>query len=274
MDAAHDRPAQTKGRKPVTELPTRDAAIPSSGPIRVSVSEGYRRWAATYDCSPNPLLALEERCLESVIPDLTGEFVLDLACGTGRWFEGLSRKRASAIVGSDLSESMLLQAAKKTAKGSRLVRADVCHLPYADARFDFALCSFAVGHIGAVDLFASECARVLKSQGELLVTDLHPRAYAAGWRTGFRDRGIAVEVPSLPRSSATLVSTFATAGFACREIAAFSFGLQEEAIFRLAGKLNVFESARRRPAICLYRFIRTIKPGENGEGINSSPEER
>jgi ubiquinone/menaquinone biosynthesis C-methylase UbiE len=239
----------------------------SSGPLCVSVSEGYERWAATYDRSPNPLLALEERCLDPLIPNLSGKCVLDVACGTGRWFKRLAGKEARSIVGSDSSVGMLSVAARKNTERTVLVLADAYRLPYADARFDFAVCSFAIGHIWAVQPFASECARILKPCAEMFVTDLHPQAYALGWRTGFRDGAIALEIPSLPRSSVEVVNTFLSAGFECAETAAFSFGPPEASIFRRAGKLAFFDSACRSPAICLYRFRRRESPyaGKNGE---------
>ena len=38
------------------------AQAPMGKPVvRLSIREGYRRWADTYDRDPNPLLALEER---------------------------------------------------------------------------------------------------------------------------------------------------------------------------------------------------------------------
>jgi len=243
----------------LTGRATEATGTTTPGPLQVSVAEGYERWAATYDCGANPLLALEERCIEGRIPDLTGKFVLDLACGTGRWFERLSHKGAQRIVGSDSSAAMLLVAAKRNANAATLIRADACRLPHPEARFDFALCSFAIGHIWAMDLFASECGRVLRPRCELFVTDLHPQAYAAGWRTGFRDGETAVEIPSLPRSSVELVDTFLSAGFECEEAASFPFGQPEEVIFRRAGKFAFFESACRGPAICLYRFRRSKK---------------
>ena len=70
------------GGSPVapTIAPAIDRQVSGSGsiPRRVSVEEGYKRWAATYDRTPNPLLALEQRCLLPLIPDLAGKRVLDL----------------------------------------------------------------------------------------------------------------------------------------------------------------------------------------------------
>ncbi|MGD0226654.1 MAG: methyltransferase domain-containing protein [Terriglobia bacterium] len=90
----------------------------------ISVEEGYERWAPTYDRDPNPLLALEERQLQLMIPPLKGKRVLDLACGTGRWLAWLMAAGATSGVGVDSSRAMLDVAKGKSAARSRLVQAD------------------------------------------------------------------------------------------------------------------------------------------------------
>jgi len=125
----------------------------------VSVQEGYERWAQTYDNTPNPLLALEERHLIPFLPDLKGRRVLDLACGTGRWLARLLARGASAGVGVDVSASMLRVAATKSAITGRLVLADCLQLPLRPSVFDFVLCSFALNHIQKLGVMARELAR-------------------------------------------------------------------------------------------------------------------
>src|SRR5438093_9518271 len=68
---------------------------------RVLSEEGYELWAPAYDRDPNHLLALEERTLKPLLPDLTGQQVLDLGCGTGRWLELLLDLAARRAVGVD-----------------------------------------------------------------------------------------------------------------------------------------------------------------------------
>ena len=60
-------------------------SLPFDAPRWVSPHEGHVLWAPSYEETPNALLALEERTLDPLLPDLRGKSVLDLACGTGRW---------------------------------------------------------------------------------------------------------------------------------------------------------------------------------------------
>ena len=54
------------------------------GPVRRSTTEGYNRWAATYDDAGNPMVGLDSRNLPPLIGDVAGLNVADLGCGTGR----------------------------------------------------------------------------------------------------------------------------------------------------------------------------------------------
>ena len=50
----------------------------------------FAAWAEVYDNDPNPLLALEERYLTRLLPDIQGKNALDVGCGTGRWLQRLA----------------------------------------------------------------------------------------------------------------------------------------------------------------------------------------
>jgi malonyl-CoA O-methyltransferase len=227
---------------------------------RVSVSEGYERWASTYDQTPNPLLALERRCVPPLLPPLEGKCALDVACGTGRWCEILAARGAGRTLGADFSAAMLVQAAQKPAARGALVQADACCLPFAKQHFDFVICSFAASHIPRLDSLAAECARVLKPNADLFLTDVHPEAYATGWRTGFRDRNVALEITTISRSCGEIVQGFSRSGFQCKGLAHFSFGRPEKAIFLRAGKSDeFFERASSVPAILVCRFRRRAR---------------
>jgi len=85
--------------------------------------DAHALWAATYDRALNPILSLEERYVEPLLPLMTGMDMLDLACGTGRWRARLARCGAASAVGLDVSAEMLQQARKKPGVGS-LVQSD------------------------------------------------------------------------------------------------------------------------------------------------------
>jgi ubiquinone/menaquinone biosynthesis C-methylase UbiE len=222
-------------------------------PRRVSVAEGYARWAASYDQTPNPLLALEERCLLPLLPNIAGKRVLDLACGTGRWLERLSAAERLGI-GIDLSPAMLCVAREKAAIRGRLARADCLTLPLRDAAFDLAICSFALEHIGNFGELAKECSRVLGGPADLFISELHSAAYGAGWRTGFRDQQDALQIETTSHSSSEIVRVFNSVGFELAQALECFVGEPERPLFVQAGKESYFDKARVVPAIMILHF--------------------
>lgn len=216
-------------------------------------AEGYERWAPSYDDAPNPLLALEEREVVPLLPEVHRKRVLDLCCGTGRWLRILAGYVPAFMVGVDASAAMLGRASRTF---RQLVRADCLQLPFREGVFDFVICSFAVGHIPELEPFARECARILKPNGSLFVTDLHPQAYQLGWRTGFRDSNGAAEIHTVSHRWRDTVRLFRSAGLDCAAMHEFSFAKPEQGIFSQAGKNAFFSEARRIPAVLLCRFWR------------------
>jgi len=233
----------------------------------VSVEEGYERWAPTYDHAPNPLLHLEERKLAALLPNLSGKHVLDLACGTGRWLQKLSAGGIGMGVGVDLSAAMLRVAGSKTEIHGRLARADCQRLPFDASVFDLVVCSFALGHLRDLGAVVRELGRVTQAGADVFVSDLHPEAYARGWRTSFRDFRNAIEIEMLPRTAEEIVRAFYSAGFECLTHVPLCLGEPEKPIFVRAGKESRFEAACRMPAVLLCHFRRTVRKAKcKGDG--------
>ena len=229
----------------------------------VSVEEGYDRWAGTYDESPNPLLALEERHLPSILPDLAGSNVLDLGCGTGRWLACLIARGACSVIGIDLSAAMLRVARRRAGLYERLVRADGLHLPFRASVFDFVLSYFALNHITDLQAMARELARAMKLQGRLLISEMHPEACAQGWRPGFRDIQSSVRIETVNHSAERVMSCFRSNGFALLKSHNLFFEEPERPIFIDAGKGDTFESASQIPAIQIYEFRKIEQTNES-----------
>jgi ubiquinone/menaquinone biosynthesis C-methylase UbiE len=222
----------------------------------VSVQEGYERWAPLYDESPNPLLALEERHLTNILPDVAGRNVLDLGCGTGRWLACLLARGASSVVGIDLSRAMLSIARGRSAIRDRLVLADGLQLPFQASAFDLVLSSFALNHIKDLQGLAQELARTTKSAGRLLISELHPEAYGQGWRPGFRDIHGAVQIETVIRSAENLTSCFRSNRYSFLRKHDLFFAEPERPIFLDAGRGDMFERACHVPAIQVYEFMK------------------
>ena len=238
-----------------TSLPECEPEVLSSpGQFVMGVRDGYERWAPTYDDFPNPLLAREQRYVFPLLPRLLNRHVLDLACGTGRWLERFLSVGSLTGVGVDLSSAMLRVAGEKKELSGKIAQADCLRLPFRRSTFDFAICSFALGHIQDLHSFAAEFSRVMKPGSDLFVTDLHTEAYATGWRTGFRDQQSAVQVQTLPYSAEDILRAFYSAGCECVTHVGLCLGEPERPIFGEAGRQQLFQAACRVPAVQFCHF--------------------
>ncbi len=241
---------------------TANAAQPELTPVGrelsllMSTEEGYERWAPTYDRTPNPLLAREERYLLPLLAEWRGKPVLDLACGTGRWLEKLVAHGGDRAVGIDRSTAMLQVAEDKTPIHGRLTRAACENLPFRTAAFDLAICSFALGHIQDLRSMVCELARVIKPGGNVFVSDLHAEAFGRGWRVGFRDEQSAIQIEMKSRTAEQIVRTFYANGFECLTYVPLCLGRAEQPVFARAGKAHLFADACKMPAILICHFKR------------------
>jgi malonyl-CoA O-methyltransferase len=222
----------------------------------LSVEEGYHLWADTYDSDLNPLLTLEERVLAPLLPDVRTKTVVDLACGTGRWLKRLLDRGARLAIGVDLSWAMLGRAASKGQLRRHVIRADCLRLPVRTETADLVICSLSIGHISELGGFAGEIARIGKHECDVYITDLHPEAYAYGWRSGFRHSTGSREIRTYQHSKENIVNAFQKWAFEPLPFMEPHFDWPERGIFAAAGKADEFEQLRRIPALLVYHFAR------------------
>jgi ubiquinone/menaquinone biosynthesis C-methylase UbiE len=245
------------GRAQVGTAPYQSPPLQTSRSRKpLPVRQGYALWAETYDADPNPLLRVEERVLRTVLTSVVNKVVLDVACGTGRWLEKARSSGARAVAGIDLSAGMLQVARLKPSLQHRLVKGDCLALPFATAIADVVICSFVLGHLGNLEVFAQEIARVAKRPSDVYVTEMHPEARARGWRTGFRHRGGNAEIATFSHSVEQIHQVFRCQGFELSQCLEPCVGDAEKLIFAQAGKAHLFPSAREMPAVLVCHFRR------------------
>ena len=185
----------------------------------VTTEEGYAVWAAAYDREPNPLIAAEGPVVDGLLADLPVAVALDVGTGTGRYALRLAR-RGVAVTAIDQSPEMLDIARHSAASAGLAI--DFHHgamddgLPFADDRFDLVVCALALCHVPDIRGAFHELARVLQPDGYLLITDFHPDAVGAGWRTTFERPGIAYLLPNPGHTRADYLNGMTTAG--CRPL--------------------------------------------------------
>lgn len=135
-----------------------------------------KRPAGEYDRTP--LRRITHDCLRPGGVELTaeglklcafpsGSTVLDLGCGAGASL-GILRKSGYAAFGLDRSSVLLREAAEQ----SPVIRADFSKLPMRHSSLDGIVCECVLSLAPDKDSVLSECARVLKPGGRLLLSDI------------------------------------------------------------------------------------------------------
>jgi ubiquinone/menaquinone biosynthesis C-methylase UbiE len=219
-----------------------------SSPVRVSARTGYALWAATWDSTPSPVVALEERLLEAWIRSLKPRRAIDIGCGTGRWSQRLS------AFGFDMAEQMLAVAAQKPGLRGRLAMADAGALPLATGCADLLLCTLTLGHVRNWAAAVREFARVLTPAGTLLLTDFHPAAAARGWRRTFRHQDQVYELEHYRYTLAEIEEAAPNLKLSRTETGCIAEA--ERRLFLEAGRPELFDEALGTPLVLLSQWTR------------------
>jgi SAM-dependent methyltransferase len=168
----------------------------------MGLNEFDRSWAQTYRGFDEARSGAAEH-YGTLLTRLTSQFgraidVLDLGCGTGRYFHCLRNVRR--LVGIDPSEYMLEQARTPTQAETiavdklELICGDVFSVPLPDAAFDLIYSVGVVGEYAPFDgRLLDRCRQLLKPGGVLFVTAVD---------TLSRVRVPEIEQPSLLRRAA------------------------------------------------------------------------
>jgi len=142
---------------------------------KMGVVEGYDKWASTYDQGPNPLIALEEGVTLEFTGNVKGQRVLDLGCGTGRYCLLLAERGAS-VTGIDCSSEMLKHAKRKTSPSYQieLCQGTIEKIRFPSEHFDLVVSALTLGHLPELEPTFAEAVRVLKRDGRIVISDVHP----------------------------------------------------------------------------------------------------
>jgi SAM-dependent methyltransferase len=224
--------------------------------MRVTAIEGHRTWAAGYDAGPNPLLALETRLLVERLSPLRASRFLDVACGTGRWMLW-ARQSGARVFGIDFCPEMLAEASRKPCLAGCLSLGDACRIPVADGAAGLTISSFALGYLPSPHPAIAEMARVTRTGGRIILSDLHPSALEAGWTRSFRSGGQVYEIDHHCHSIASCEAAAESCGLTLDWRLEASFAEPEREIFRRAGKDSLFPELSRIPALFALCWIRT-----------------
>lgn len=118
------------------------------------------------------------RHFDTVIPDWTGQKVLDLGCAGGFMAEALAR-RGAVVTGIDPAAAAITSARAHAEAEGLSIRYDEGageSLPYGDASFDAVVCVDVLEHVSDLSAVLAEVRRVLKPGGWFLFDTIN-----TGW---------------------------------------------------------------------------------------------
>lgn len=132
----------------------------------------WEQFARTFEDSNNYVVGIKD--IQTVKSELrllsdTGN-VLELGCGNGTYTECFIES-ASRIVATDISEEMILVTRDRfeSQETVQVEKADCFNLQYQDSSFDTVFMANLLHVIPTPEVALSECFRVLKSGGKLIV---------------------------------------------------------------------------------------------------------
>lgn len=149
----------------------------------------YDLWSANYDNQPgNLMLDLDEKLFSRLLENtcLKGKKVADIGCGTGRHWGKILQQHPDNLAGFDVSAGMLQRLREKFPEAEvHLINDD--RLPNVPTdSFDVITSTLTVAHIEDLEQALLAWCRILKTDGEILITDFHPDSLASGGKRTFK----------------------------------------------------------------------------------------
>ncbi len=215
----------------------------------LNARDGYRLWAPTY-ADETAISHLDDQLAKALTPPLAGLRLLDAGCGAGRRLLGCG---ATSAVGVDLSPEMLAAGGDA---GAALMVGDVRALPLPDRAFDMIWCRLVIGHVPDCRPAYAELARVADVGAEVLVTDFHPNAWAAGHRRTFRHNDIVCEVEHYVHPARAQIEAARACGLRLVEERQAEIGPEVRRFYERAGRLGLYEQHLGLPVVLALAFRR------------------
>ncbi len=153
----------------------------------MSVQKAYNSWADSYDEMLNKTRDLEEKVIRETL-DGYYKSVVELGCGTGKNTAWLLQK-CESLIAMDFSEAMLLKAQEK-------IEFKKVSFKQQDLNIDWGLpeesvylvsCSLVLEHIKNLDAVFAKASKILKTDGQFYISELHPFKQYSGSKARFDD---------------------------------------------------------------------------------------
>ncbi len=226
------------------------------GATPLPAREGYRLWAPTYG-RETPVTALDQAAVETLCPSLAGRSLLDAGCGTGRRLPQPGPDGPRLAVGIDLVPEMLAAGLGRTSRGCLVAVGDLAALPIRERTFDIVWCRLAIGHIADLTAVYRQLAGVACPGAQIIISDFHPVAAAAGHLRSFRDGAGRLQViQHYIHQPVEHERAAAGAGLSLKARLDLCVGPAVKPFYTDAGLLEQYERQQGMPVVLALRFRR------------------
>lgn len=161
----------------------------------LNVRDAYDLWADGYDAQDNPMVLGAAQVLARRLPEFAGRAVIEFGCGTGRNLEALAQADAARLAGIDLSPGMLARARARVPRAA-LIESDFANAAVPEGEFDVALFCLALEHAADLRGPLAAAKRALRTDGRILIVEIHPELSAGGTGAHFERDGGIVTMPA------------------------------------------------------------------------------
>lgn len=172
-----------------------------------AVVEAYDLWAENYDAQPgNLMLDLDELLFSGLLDaiEIKNKVVADIGCGTGRHWEKILKAGPANLTGFDVSPGMLNKLKEKFPAAETNVITDNRFSTIEDYTYDIIVSTLTVAHIENIEEALEAWCRILKFEGDIIITDFHPDALAFGGKRTFKHHNKQIAVRNLVHPTGTI----------------------------------------------------------------------
>jgi len=221
-------------------------------PKTASPDVAFDLWATDYDLQPdNMMLAWDEEIFSNLINnmDLRNKIIADIGCGTGRHWNKILKRKPKRLIGFDVSEGMLKMLKEKfpMAETHHLKNDQLKELENESC--DIIFSTLTIAHIQNAEKALQEWNRILRSGGEIIITDFHPTALAKGGKRTFNHNGKTIAVKNYVHSIDKLKAIARQLHWEVLRLIEKSIDISARPFYEKQNALQVYESWKGMPII-------------------------
>lgn len=222
--------------------------------------EAYNLWSGTYDQQPgNLMLDLDDIIFSKLFNnvDIENKPVADIGCGTGRHWQKIYNRLPAQLTGFDISEGMLDVLKQKFPQSITVSMTNNLFTEIPGSSYDLIISTLTVAHIKDMEEAINAWCRILKSDGEMIITDFHPDMLAKGGRRSFAHDGKQFYVTNYVHPLNTIKEIFYKNGLTVQKLEERYIDNSLKEYYTRQNALPVFEKFKGMPVIYGMHLKRT-----------------